>query len=133
MRNILKLAVVLVFFAGSIYSCTKENEESATIIGKWKYVKCVYPFGNKLYDYSQYNIVYEFKPNNILAISGETHIENYVGHEIGKHFYSLGDFSDGRNLKIDDYSIYWCRIFSNELEIDLTPVDGGMYKFVRLK
>ena len=149
--RILTFAAVLLMVAGGFVSC-KEKEDSTCldslysvehtcfdpecIIGEWKLVKAIIVFSPdapQCYDYSQYNIVYEFKMNNILFVSGITdNISTLL--ENGEHFYSIGDFSDGRNLMIgDNYSLWWCSISPKELAIDLTPLDGPFVKFVKLK
>ena len=63
-----------------------EEEEPGTIIGKWKLVTYLYPFGNTSKDCSRYNVVYEFQTNNVLLVSRE--INNEYGHEAGEHPYN---------------------------------------------
>jgi len=82
------------------------------------------------FDDSQYNIVYEFKADNILTISGE--IESPFQNRIGEHSYSITDSKDGRMLTID-YTTWWFSVSSQEFEISLAPLDGGIYRFVKLK
>ena len=72
-------------------------------------------------------------------VSGEIdHIDIYIGHKIGKHYYSFikekGSSGMGAlpyELKIDDY-IYCYWISSEELRITLTnPGGGGVHYFVK--
>jgi hypothetical protein len=73
------------------YNTVEVTTMNIGILGKWKLVKTDIGFINQTTsDYSQYNIIYEFKSNNILTISGKTDdIEIYKGHEIGEHFYRI--------------------------------------------
>jgi len=133
--KILKHAAIALLLAGSFSSCIKKNEEPASIVGKWKLVESRYfSFINGLQvsDYSQYNIVYEFKTNNVLFVSGVAD-DNFSLYGNGEHFYSIGDFADGRNLKIGDHGLWWSRISSKKLELDLMPLDGGLIVFDKLK
>ena len=100
---------------------------------KWKLVTLLVPFtpdGPIWYDYSKYDIVYEFRTNNVLTVSGETtDIEVYIGHEIGEHFYSIDNVWE---LKIDNI-VYWgYYTTANELIIDGSPLDGYKYNFVKI-
>ena len=92
--TILNKSVMLLFFAASFCFCKKKydvicpppvsdencailavpvHDEKASIVGKWKLmiakthgwqpIKCT--------DYCQYNIVFEFKSNNVLTVSGD--------------------------------------------------------------
>ena len=132
------VAIVCFVLSGCFFSCTKKYEDpesESTIIGKWKLVESSsFSFGSgiKVYDYSQYNIVYEFFTNNNLSVSG---IPNGIsaGYKNGKHSYLILTEKSGIfNIMINDEG--WCyKVTSNELVISLMPVDGEAYKFVKLK
>ena len=81
-------------------------------------------------DYSQHNIVYEFKTNNILTVSGVgviDKIKDYRGHEIGNHSYyiSVGAtcplcLPSPPRLVIDDVGYTHHIFFEKELSIELS-------------
>jgi len=126
----------------------ENNINNTEIIGKWKLEKVDAPFVAQSFDYSQYNIVYEFKSNGVLTVSSETDIideyigdEIYIGHGIGEHSYSFVENKEGYlwvdypyRLVIDRCTYpYWYLISSDELEISASPVDGFVYYLVKLK
>jgi len=119
---------------------TNKDNQIKYIIGEWKLKKVTIPFIDKSYDYSQYSIVYEFKRNGVLTVSGETDvIDTYIGHTIGKYSYTFIEDKEGYGmvglpygLKIDD-DTYWYKISSEELTITRTPLDGYAYYLVKLK
>jgi|SRR5690554_1389491 len=78
----------------SFSSCKKEeiDEEYPTQhLGKWQLVAVEYrteTFELISADYSQANIIYDFRENNVMVVSGEIEgIEDYRGHAIGEHSY----------------------------------------------
>ena len=98
MKNIVWLAAFLLILAGILYSCGKKNEDEICIcilncdypscdtqLGKWRleFITC----SQAITDYAHYNIVYEFKENHILTVSGKGNIDNYRIHNDGRHFY----------------------------------------------
>ena len=127
--------------------CNKNNDEYLCFIGKWKLEKITIPFYfNSTYDYSQYNIVYDFKPKNVLTISGETDTMVYRGHRLGNSFYKIYGVNDKIKdkdfyhshyynhrpiLKINNmYQTY--RISDTNLEIDDSWADGSIYYLVKI-
>jgi hypothetical protein len=105
----------------------------ATIVGQWKLVKVIFPDtsdGRVSYDYSQYAIMYEFKTDGVLTVSGEVgSIDSYYGHNIGEHDYLIVD--DDKETGSYRLSIgkmtYWYTISANKLEISLAPLDGPIF------
>ncbi len=164
--TILKLQILLLFFTVSIVGCNKStkinneeknpeekiNEEKkpeegnpyyTLLIGKWKLEKVKEVFvpvpPPPTHDYSQYNIVYEFKTNKVLIVSGEIEkIKRYIGHNPGEHSYSF-IYDDNKlglpnlpyGLKIDNF-ISWYNITSEELIINDSPVDGYIYYLIKI-
>jgi putative lipoprotein (rSAM/lipoprotein system) len=66
------------------------KDESDILHGKWKLISInsfTIEEGDMSFDYSQKNIIYEFKANNDLTVSGNIEDIDYKGHAIGKHFY----------------------------------------------
>jgi len=154
MKKILKftaLSVVLLVLAGLMTSCDEKQSEctpiavhietcfellenfepdgSASIIGKWKLKKGLEFFGGCL-DYSQCNIVYEFRPDGTLIISGRSlHPE----HRAGSNTFSVTIDETGMPLvRINNFE----RAFT--FSRDILPMgfnvalDGPMYIFVRI-
>ena len=116
------------------------HDESSTILGKWKLMIIRdNPFNPKCLDYCQYNIVFEFKTNNVVTISGNTELPNLFFIEDGDNLYSFVEFdwfdnaSDKRRLSIGKASYYWYKINSEELVFDSSPVDGSMLYFIKIK
>jgi hypothetical protein len=68
-----------------------ENEETMSIVGLWRLEVVSWWDGEPLHlDYSPNNIIYDFRNNNILSVSGETDgIEDYRGHTEGDHTYKI--------------------------------------------
>jgi len=155
MKKFTCLATALLILATSLSSCEdKEQEctptvlnendcisilsnlvhdESASIIGKWKLEKKFQHFGQDVstscLDYSHCNIVYEFKPNGVLTVSGRAGQNIFPGVE--NHSYSIGSFPDERSLKINN-TYWWHNVTSERLVFNLLPLDGGAYIFVRV-
>jgi hypothetical protein len=152
-----KCAVIFLVAAG-FYSCDKQSssvepeeeycedcscifdfahEETASIIGKWKLekIRLISRAGLFCTDCSPYNIVYEFKQNGVLTVSGNT--ENYNGYQSGE--YSI--IEDNRQerypsdiawgLGINTSGTLWYKLSSKKLIIDYSPLDGDTYYFVK--
>jgi hypothetical protein len=99
--KIFKIAVILLILTGIFSSCDNkidddeivDNPETA-ILGKWKLVKTSWPMGGTSTDYTKCSVVFEFRPDSILKISGETvhSIPRFgSGTEVNEHFYSFVD------------------------------------------
>jgi len=100
-----------------------------SIIGKWKLMKeQTSGFGSpsKEIDYSKQNIVYEFKTNGVLTISGNG---NAGLMEKGNHSYSIGNY---QKIQVG-YSSSWYSVSPSELIIDSRPVDGSAFYFAKIK
>jgi len=101
----------------------------SSVIGKWKLIKeQTSGFGSpsKEIDYSKHDIVYEFKSNGVLTVSGN----DIVGWlENGNHSYSVGNYNE---IQIG-YSMYWYSISPDELIIDRRPVDGSAFYLAKIE
>ena len=113
--------------------------DPASIIGKWKYVKHTTPFtssGPIISDYSQYDIVYEFKTNNVFTVSGATDlIDSYQGHAKGDHSYSIGVHDSmpryiSSVLEINN-TIYYVSTTFCSLQLDNSFSDGPCLIFLK--
>jgi len=109
--NILIFTAFLLLLAGCFCSCQKKEnsiEYSSMVVGKWKLE--FISDREQTIDYSKYNIVYEFKTNNVLTVTGKVNNTDHRILENGKHFYNvvipesidlLGDTRWRPELKID--------------------------------
>jgi hypothetical protein len=120
------------------YEVPEENNqiEISTIINNWKLLKVTTPFtpvGPITYDYSPYNIIYEFKTNDILIVSGKIdNFEMYRGHVPDTYYYSINkDDKGGIWLKINNMT-FGCSISSKELNFNNVPLDGYLYYLVKI-
>lgn len=131
---ILAIGVAGCTLSGEVDSKDEETT-GISIIGKWKLVQIEDLFVTnpppRFFDYSQYNIVYEFKTNNILTVFGKIDNVDYRGLEIGNYFYQMNynnDYSDPLYLPypymlmIDTIS-YTYHLASEKLEIIRNPYD----------
>ena len=111
----------------------KVDELSATsIIGKWKLMKkdTWHEGVFATFDYSQYNVIYEFNTSGILTISGDYDNECTI-LKIGNHPYSIGNYKE---LVFNDEDPFRYFISSNELEIRGSCYVSSEYSyFVKLK
>ena len=140
--------ITLLLLLGSITSCSKQEDDddiitNATegIIGDWKLDKVKANFflaEDKTQDLSKNNIVYQFRSDGILTVSGNVDpINNYPGHTVRDYTYSIdetqkhGPSGWPRGLKIDDF-IYWYRLSQDKLIIDASPLDGATYYLTRI-
>lgn len=89
--------ILTLIIAVNFSSCKKEEIEKdypTQHLGKWQLV-FINLYNIELgefvpLDYSHANIIYDFRENNILFVSGKIDdIEDYRGHEVGEHFYEV--------------------------------------------
>jgi len=115
------------------------HDESSSILGKWRYVLNRYAhYGRYCENYCQYNIVFEFKPNNVLTVSGIAEHNNlsFLAEE-GENFYSVGlDQWNSRVLTITrpshNLSTYWSSYRVNSKEF-LFQSQGDSHYFIKIK
>lgn len=135
---------ILLIALGSIASCSDNDGAAGAIIGTWKLEKIessgMNPSGPQTWDYSGYNIVYQFKTGGILTVSVDSNsIPDYYGsYTVGNHTYAIVDDKEGYGtaglpygLKIGN-STFWYKLSSKELVIDSRPLDGGAYYLTKL-
>ena len=112
------------------------HDKTASIIGKWKLekIRVSSRLGISCMDCSSYNVLYEFKQNGTLTVSGNT--KNLGCHESGEYSFIKDEWSMGRDdypwgLKINYGSTNWYMLSSKKLIIDYSPGDGATYYFVK--
>jgi len=80
-QQTLKLTIIMLLLAICFTACKKKNEEPENIIGKWKLTE-VSIWKNyqllEVIDYSSENIIYDFKKNNKLTITGNISDDLFV-------------------------------------------------------
>jgi len=89
------VTLCIVCMLSSLISGCEQNDlkdESNILQGKWQ-LKAIKPPNAEgvtymLVDFSPMNIIYEFKANNVLTVSGNVD-NDYGGLNIGKHFYEI--------------------------------------------
>ena len=117
-------------------SCIYEftHEETASIVGRWKLEKINLSSrtGTTCTDCSPYNVVYEFKENGVLTVSGD--IEN-LGHKSGEYTFVNDEWGMGQKgfpwgLNLSNGPT-WYMLSSKKLIIDYSRGDGATYYFVR--
>ena len=120
------------------------SDESASIIGKWKLARIRQVFmmcdhERLMMDYSNNNIVYEFKPDGILTITGENSVVDGlyaifdIDDDIDDDIFRHSPYYPNTRpiLKINDwYHLY--RISSEKMIIDDSAWDGPVTYFVTL-
>ncbi|HLW50062.1 MAG TPA: hypothetical protein VKZ78_03755 [Sphingobacteriaceae bacterium] len=127
--------LLLLLITVSFSSCKKtevtELKEPPTAhIGKWQLVAAHYYMetGESVSpDYSHANIIYDFRKNNILIVSGEIEgIEDYRGHEIGEYFYTAFPIPTFNlaELKIGTDTLTYYYRFDNSIGTRLLPRIG---------
>ena len=111
------------------------HEKTASIIGKWKLekIKVHSRLGISCTDCSPYSVVYEFKQNGTLTVSGNA--ENYGWHESGEYSFAKDEWGMGHDgypwgLNING-TTNWYILSSKKLIIDYSPGDGATLYFVK--
>ena len=112
------------------------HDEKASIIGIWKLekIRVISRLGISCTDCSSYNVMYEFKQNGMLTVSGNS--ENLGWHESGEYAFVKDEWNMGQDgypwgLSINKGSTNWYVLSSKKLIIDNSPLDGATYYFIR--
>lgn len=132
MKKLLTILPILLLLSGS---CSSSEDISSQIVGNWKLVASTqYGFNGEVStDYSKENILYNFKQNGTLQVSGG---EN-VGYPDGAYEYFFGeDYLGGENdpkvllVKIND-SKWTYNQNSGKMTLGKSYVDGPNLIFER--
>jgi len=86
------MCALFIMVSGCVKQESDLKDENDILYGKWQLIS-ISPLNAEgmdlmLVDYSPFNIIYEFKANNVLIVSGNVD-NDYGGLEIGKHFYEV--------------------------------------------
>lgn len=83
----MKNLIIILLTFGSFLSCSNhdDNPSNSEILGEWKLIEArIINFeNNPLIDYSKENIIYNFKANRVLSVTGG----NNVGYPNGEYDY----------------------------------------------
>lgn len=118
-----------------ISSCSNDDDISNQIIGNWKLTKtvCCYFEGGRTTDYSNENIIYNFKSNGILVVSGRDN----VGYTNGEYEYffgkdHLGGNTDPKVLLVKINNSKWTYGLTNgKMTLGRSYIDGPNLIFER--
>lgn len=112
----------------------KEN----VIIGKWKLVKQDNAWGVPSVDYSCQKIIYEFKSDGRLLVTGN--VEYLLSIPLGSHKFELARLSnypmkDVQSLNIigELMSSWPCEISTNEMTLSQAMLDGPTLTLYRIQ
>lgn len=131
----MKRILLLLFNVFLISSCLKEVDISNQIIGNWKLTEVKsYGFGGEsTIDYSDKNIIYNFKANGILVVSGGDN----AGFMNGEYEYffgedHLGSNTDPKVLLVKINNLKWAYHLTNKkMTLSQAYVDGASLIFER--
>lgn len=136
MKKYLLLSLIL-FFVSTIIGCSKDNNSSSTIVGKWKQVKFEYYTNgvldstvNKVEDNSNCPDYNEFKSNETYVVIENDANCNSTADESGTYVYN------GTNITFTDisngstYTLTVISLTNSDLKTDFTETstDGTVFK-----
>jgi hypothetical protein len=129
--------IMLLLGLTTFLSCTY-NDDSSTdqIIGEWKLIRttCCFFEGGKTTDYANENIIYNFRPNGMLLVTGGQNVE-YPNGEYNYFFgkdYLGGGTSEPKTLLVKINSNKWTYNFSEGImTLGMSYVDGPDLHFER--
>ena len=153
--NIKGLTIVTLLILAGCFSCTKntnnsddedtpcENSPHECILGEWKLLNVTNlftPTGPRTYDFTKNNIIYDFKTNGVLEISGDLKdIDMYQGLDPGKLSYSIVTEEEAiehaglPTFRLKISTVYFTySISSKKLIIDGRALDGPIINLVRV-
>jgi len=141
--KLFKFTFVLLLLTGILSACSKNNEEMSVlddyskILGKWKLLKTTHPITGQSFDYSIDNIVFEFKTNGTLTVSGNI---DDLWPSNGDHIYSVSKLINEYNLNqlnlIIDTWPFLPRVSSKNLQIHkfgYSPNDGLVFDLMKIR
>jgi hypothetical protein len=142
--NTLEFAAIMLLLAG-VVSCEKENGQEnlyrENIIGKWKLMYFLSRNSDDFLqfdtiNYSHENIIYDFRSNNKLIITG--YVEDDFAE--GEHTYNYVQMmkpcptcDPSPNLVIDDVNHFYCESFKGSNKMNIGVANAASYKeFIKL-
>ena len=103
-------------------------DESVDIIGKWK-LERVFAGLAGWFDYSQCGIVYEFRTNGVLFISGQSAYLTY-GRNRRNSFSLVADDTVSNRLYINNRETTYVLSLDNIMILGTSVLDGNTYFFL---
>lgn len=133
---------VIMFFLGGGLGCDKNNLnlDREEVIGNWQLIKAVVAFSPNSpseYDYSQYNIIYQFTSDGKLIVSHNNEPDNifednFHGYDIGEYVYEFIDSEKEERMLEIKKNKWWFKAIKDKLILDQSPLDGATLYFIRL-
>lgn len=133
----MKKILILIMAIATLLSCSKDDDSTTDqIVGEWRLLRttCCFFEGGKTTDYSDENIIYNFKRNGILIITGGQNVE----YPVGEYQYFFGKDNLGSNT--NEPKILLVKIDNNKWTYNLTKgimtlgmsyIDGPNLEFER--
>ena len=133
----MKKILILIMAIATLLSCSKDDDSTTDqIVGEWRLLRttCCFFEGGKTTDYSDENIIYNFKRNGILIITGGQNVE----YPVGEYQYFFGKDNLGSNT--NEPKILLVKIDNNKWTYSLTKgimtlgmsyIDGPNLEFER--
>lgn len=122
------------FLLLSLTNCDNDDSTSGQIIGQWKLIRVeINGFqGNSSNDYTNQNVIYNFKRNGKLIVNAEN-----PGYPTGEYSYFFGEDhlagnTDPKTLLVKINDSKWTYFLKNgEMKLGLSYVDGPDLIFIR--
>jgi len=105
------VAAIAVSLVTGLSGCEKKTEDFKSDFPyyQWMLLSITSLEEEFAFDYSEKNIIYEIKANNVLTVSGDIEGIDYRGFEIGNHFYDVLSQIDSHKVG-PNYGFYGCDI-----------------------
>jgi len=134
----MKKTVTLLLVIITLFACTSDDDArlDKQIIGEWKLIKAEivnFSPNSPIIDYSDKNIIYNFKSDGKLVVTGGENIE-YPDGEYDYYFGEdyLGGTTDPKILLVKINNSKWtCNLTDSEMMLGQSYVDGPNLFFKR--
>ena len=134
----MKKILILILTIATLINCSNDDSINDQINGKWKLigVSTMDFNSNPQIDYPNENIIYNFRPNGILLVTGGEDI----GYPNGEYDYFIGkDYLSGapragesKTLNVNINSTKWTYDLTNGImTLSTSYVDGPILRFER--
>ena len=136
MRKIFLLLITV----ATLISCSSDDSISDQITGEWKLMSATiidFTINPPTIDYSNDNIIYNFRSNGTLTVSGEENVgytEGDYEYFFGKDYLGGGQPNPGESkiLVVDINSTKWTYDLTDGImTLSITYIDGPLLRFER--
>lgn len=133
----MKRILILIIAITTLLSCSKDDDSTTDqIVGEWRLLRttCCFFEGGKTTDYSDENIIYNFKSNGILIVTGGQNVEYPIGEY--KYFFGKdnlgGDTNEPKTLLVKIDNNKWTyNLIEGIMTLGMSYVDGPNLQFER--